>query len=138
MDVKRFSLAAAIATLLIFALVAGACKSAATPTTTTTISAPGGGALVNSDSNVTARIQSISYQSSGYPWKLDVLIQSTQDVGTLVNTVKDSVGKVVTVFSDQAMTSFKVGDVVTARIIYSGDVNIPGGVRLYLYDVVPA
>jgi hypothetical protein len=102
-----------------------------TPTTTaTTPGIPGGGAVINSDSIVTAKIQSITGQSAGYPWKLDVLIQNTVDVGTLPNPVKDSVGKVVTVVTDQNMTSYKVNDVVTAKIKYAGDVNIPGGISL--------
>jgi len=107
-----------------------------TPTTTaTTPGIPGGGAVINSDSIVTAKIQSITGQSAGYPWKLDVLIQNTVDVGTLPNPVKDSAGKVVTVVTDQNMTSYKVNDVVTAKIKNVGDVNTPGGISLYMYNV---
>ena len=113
-------------------------KTTATTTPTTTATTPGisgGGAVINSDSIVTAKIQGITGQSAGYPWKLDVLIQNTVDVGTLPNPVKDSVGKVVTVVTDQNMTSYKVNDVVTAKIKYAGDVNIPGGISLYMYNV---
>ena len=37
--------------------------------------------------------------------------------------------------TDQNMTSYKVNDVVTAKIKYAGDVNIPGGISLYMYNV---
>jgi hypothetical protein len=114
------------------ATTAIACKGA---TTTPTQDKPGSGAVVNSDSVVTVKIQSIIKQSTGYPWKLEVLIQNTQNVGTLTNPVKESVNKVVTVVTDQEMTSFKVNDVVSAKIKYVGDVNIPGGIGLYMYEV---
>jgi hypothetical protein len=98
---------------------------------------PGGGAVINSDSVVTVKIQSISKQTTGYPWKLEVLIQNSQDVGTLSNPVKDSLNKVVNVVTDQEMTSFKPNDVVTAKIKYVGDVNIASGISLYMYNIAP-
>jgi hypothetical protein len=66
---------------------------------------------------------------------MDVLIQSTMDVNNLPNPVKDSVGKTVTVVTDENMTSFKVGDTITAQIKYVGDVNTPSGINLYIYIV---
>ena len=98
---------------------------------------PGGGAVVNSDSVVTAKIQGITKQIEGYPWKLDVLIEYTQSVDSLPNPVQDSVDKVVTVVTDEDMTSYKINDVVLGRIKYVGDVNTPGGIRLYMYNVTP-
>ena len=95
--------------ILVLAATAVACK---TTTPTPTLGRPVGGAVINSDSVITAKIQSISKQSTGDPWKLDVLIQDSQDVGTLPNPVKDSVNKVITVVTDQDMTAFKNNDVV--------------------------
>jgi hypothetical protein len=131
MNSKKMFLWAAITMIILLALSA-ACRGASDTNT----SKPVGGAVVNSDSIVKATIKSITAQSSGYSWTLDVLIQSTQDVDSLVNPVKDSVGKIVTVFTDQDMKPFKVNDVVTAKIKYTGDVNIPGGIRMYMYDIV--
>ena len=108
MNIKKAFLGAFTLTFLMFVITVGACKSTAASTTVTP--KPGGGALVNSDSIVNAKIQSLSAQSSGYPWKLDMMLQSTQDVGTLINPVKDSVGKVITVFTDQDLKAFKVND----------------------------
>ena len=96
---------------------------------------PGGGALVNSDSVVTAKIQAIRKQASGYPWELDVLIENSIDVGNLPNPTKDSIGKVITVKTDQDMNSYKVGNVVNAKVKYVGDVPKPG-ITLYMYDIV--
>jgi len=135
MNVKRLALAATASTMIILIMVAGACKSTTATATTPTPGRPGGGAVVNSDSIVTAKIQSITKQSTGYPWKLDVLIQNTVNVGSLPNPVSNSVGKVVTVLIDQDMTSYKVNDVVTAKIKYSGDVNTPSSIILYMYNV---
>jgi hypothetical protein len=102
-----------------------------------TPSKPGSGAVVNSDSVVTVKIQSITKQTEGYPWKLDVLIEYTQSVDNLPNPVVNSVGEVVTVMTDEDMASYKVNDVVLGRIKYVGDVNIPGGIRLYIYNITP-
>ena len=131
---KRYLFVITIVLTMFSLIVIGAgCKGSATTTTTT--AKPGSGAVVNSDSIVTATIQNITKQSTGYPWKMDVLIQSTIDVNNLPNPVKDSVGSVVTVFTDENMTSFKVGDVVTGQIKYVGDVNIPAGISLYMYTI---
>jgi len=129
---KRLLLAVIVFTILCLTVISGGCTTSAG--TTTTIK-PDGGSVVNSDSFVTVEIKAITQQSTGYPWKLDVLIQSTQDVDSLPNPVKDSVGKVVTVFTDENLTSCKVNDVVNAKIKYVGDVNTPGGIRLYMYNI---
>jgi hypothetical protein len=131
---KRYLFVITIVLTMFILLVVGAgCKGSAT--TTTSAVKPGSGAVINSDSIVTATIQSITKQSTGYPWKMDVMIQSTTDVNNLPNPVKDSVGSVVTVFTNENMTSFKVGDVVTGQIKYVGDVNIPSGISLYMYTI---
>jgi ABC-type glycerol-3-phosphate transport system substrate-binding protein len=129
---KRNILVTITVVMLVLTLAAGACKSSTTTTETTTASGPSGGALVNSDSIVTEKIQSITVQAAGFPWKLTVMIQSTTNVDTLPNPVADSVGKVVT---DQDMIGYQVNDVVTAKIKYTGDVNTPGGVNLYMYSI---
>jgi hypothetical protein len=124
----------AIGLAMMVVLNATACRSGSTPTTT--ISGPGGGAIVNSDSVVTARIQAIRKTATGYPWELDVLIQTSMDVDKLPNPVKDSVGKVVTAKTDQDLASYTAGETVTARIKYVGDVPKPG-ITLYIYNIAP-
>ena len=133
----RFS--ALVLTLMIIVMIFGltACQSTATPSASATAPAPGGpggGAVINSDSIVTAKIQAIRKQTSGYPWELDVLIQNSVDVGSLPNPTKDSVGKVITVKTDQDITPYKVNDVVTAKVKYVGDVPKPG-IVLYMYNI---
>ena len=82
-----------------------ACKSAASTTSPPpTTGGPSGGSIINSDSIIIAKIQAIRQQASGFPWELDILVQSSTDVGTLPNPTKDSVGKVVTVKTDLDMT----------------------------------
>jgi hypothetical protein len=68
---------------------------------------------------------------------MNVLIQSSTNVGDLPNPVSDSIGKVVIVVSDQDMSAYKVIDTVTAKIKYVGDVDIPAGISLYMYNVAP-
>jgi hypothetical protein len=102
------------------------------PTTTT----PGGTLVVNSDSIVTARIDAIRQPTVGYAWELDVLIENSIDVDALPNPTKSDVGKIVTVETNQDMTSYQVGDVVTARVKYAGDVPKPG-IILYMYNIAP-
>jgi len=134
--VKKYFPPVVIALALILVAAAGACKSSTTTATPTT-TRPGSGSVINSDSIVTAQIQSITAQSTGYPWKMNVLIQSSTNVGDLPNPVSDSIGKVVIVVSDQDMSAYKVIDTVTAKIKYVGDVDIPAGISLYMYNVAP-
>ena len=132
-----FVMAAVLGMFVLIVVGTGCASSSTTPTamTTTSTSKPISGEVVNSDSIVTSMIESITKQSTGYPWKLDVLIQSTTDVSNLPNPVKDSVGSVVTVYTDQDISAYKVNDVVTAHIKYVGDVNIPSGISLYMYTI---
>jgi hypothetical protein len=129
--------------LVITGISAAACKSTTPAANTSTENPapvparPGSGAVVNSNSLVTVQIQNITRQATGYPWKLEVLIQNTTDVPGALNPVKDSVGKVVSVVTDQDMTYFNVNNVVPAAIKLVGDVNIPGGIQLYLYNIAP-
>jgi hypothetical protein len=112
----------------------------ATPTNTATATAPvtpggpGGGAVINSDSVITAKIQAVRNQPTGFPWEVDVLIENSVDVGSLPNPTKDSVGKVITVKTDEDMTPYKVGDVINAKVKYVGDVPKPG-ITLYMYNI---
>ena len=127
-------MAAAVA-MLMLTMSSVACKINNNTTKTSTSVVPGRGAVINSDSSVTAQIQSITAQFTGYPWKLNVLIQSTSDVGTLPNPVANSAGNVVTVVTDQDITAYKVNDAITAKIKYAGDVNTPGGINPYMYNI---
>jgi hypothetical protein len=36
------------------------------------------------------------------------------------------------------MSTYKVDEKITAQIKYAGDVNIPGGISLYMYTIQPA
>lgn len=126
-------------TLITTVISIGACRgnsTPATPTATPTLAPgrPSGGAVINTDSIVTAKIQSIAKVSAS-SWELNVLIENTLSMNDLPNPVKDSVGKVVSVMTDQDMTSYKVNDVVTAKIKDVGDVDLPGAIVLYIYDV---
>ena len=128
---KRLSLYALPALVMLAVLLSAACSSSPQPTTT----GPGG-AVINSDSIITAQIQSETLQTSGYKWSVDILIQDSVDVGDLPNPTKDDVGKTITVLTDDDMTPYVVGDAITARVKYAGDVPKPG-VVLYMYDVAP-
>jgi hypothetical protein len=131
MSLKKIFLTVVL--LILVLSVTSACKNNMNEPTTSILS---GSALMNSDSIVTAKIYSVRKQSLGFPWELDVLIQNSIDVKSLRNPTKSSVGKLTNVFTDQDMTGYKEDDVVTARVKYAGDVNIPGGIILYMYNVV--
>jgi hypothetical protein len=103
-------------------------------TTTAAPGGPGGRALVNSDSVITATIQAIRQQSTGYPWELDILVNTTQNVGDLPNPTKDNVGQTIAVKTDVDMSKFNEGDNIQAHVKYTGDVPKPG-ITLYLFNV---
>jgi len=135
---KKVFLAGAALTILMLMLFASACKNSSTTTTATSpVISPGNGEVINSDSIDTVQIVDVNAQSTGYPWQLDVVIDSTGNVGILFNPVALNVGDVVSVVTDQDMSMFNANDIVKAKIKYTGDVNIQGGIRLYLYNVAP-
>ena len=124
---KRLAILSATALVIMAILVPAGCNNSP--------GRPNGGAVINSDSIVTVQIKAFRKQSTGYPWEVDVLIQSSTDVDTLPNPTKNSVGKVITVKTDAGVTAYKAGDVVTAKIKNIGDVNTPGGISLYMYNI---
>ncbi len=105
-----------------------------TPSNPTPISGPGGDLVVNSDSVISAQIQSINKETTGYPWEVDILVTTSASVGSLPNPTKDSIGKVIIVKTDQDMSAYKVGDSITAKVKYIGDTPKPG-IMLYMYNI---
>ena len=120
---------------MLLILAPAACTHKSPAVTATTPLSPVNGAVINSDSIDTVQIVDINPQAAGYPWQLDVVIESTANVGTLFNPVALNVGDVVSVVTDQDMSTFNPHDVVTANIKYTGDVNTSGGISLYIYNV---
>lgn len=116
--------------LILSVMAVSACKSSS-PTPTP---GPGGGAVINSDSIITGEIKAISPQTTGYPWEVDVVVQSSENIGSLPNPTSDKVGQVATAKTDQDMKSFTIGQAITARVKYVGDVPKPG-ISLYIYDI---
>ena len=123
--------------LMISVAFLAACTGKANPATTTTVSTGtggGGGAVINSDSIISGTIKAIHQQSTGYPWEIDVQIKTSQDVGSLPNPAKDKIGQVVTMKTDQDISKFVVGQNISARVKYVGDVPLPG-ITLYIYNI---
>ena len=104
-----------------------------TSTISTTTLAPLGGSLVQSDSIITGDIQAIKSMATGYPWEIDVLVKSSQDVDTLVNPTSDKVGQIVQFRTDENTEGLKVGQSITAHVKLTGDVIV--GTTLYIYDI---
>jgi hypothetical protein len=123
-----------IAGLFLVLLTFTACSGSTSSTTTTPTTTGGGGALVNSDSIITGEIQTIHSQSTGYPWQISVRIASTQNVDDLPNPMADKVGQVVALQTDQDLSAFSMGQSITARVKYVGDVPKPG-ITLYIYEI---
>jgi hypothetical protein len=98
--------------------------------------APVGALVVQSDCVITGEIEAIRTQTTGYPWELDVLVRTSEDVGSLPNPTKDKIGQVITVKADQDLSPYKVTQAITARVKYVGDVPKPG-IFLFIYDVKP-
>jgi hypothetical protein len=123
-----------LAFVMISSSVISCSKSGSTTQTTTPSPGVGGGAIVQSDSIITAQVKAIRKQITGYPWEVDVLVQTSANVDTLPNPTSDKIGQVITTKSDEDMSSFKVGQAITAKVKYVGDVP-KSGITLYLYNV---
>jgi len=123
--------------LLSAAFVLVACSTKATGTTRAATSpGPGGGLVVQSDSIITGKVVAVRSSATGYPWQVDVLVQSSQDVGTLPNPTKDKIGQTVTFYTSDNVGSLLAGQVITAHAKYVGDVPKPGIVP-YISDMKP-
>jgi hypothetical protein len=64
----------------------------------------------------TAKIMNINQQQIGYPWKADVLIQNITEIVGLTNPIQGAQGKVVTVYTNQNLGSFKTNDLITFKV----------------------
>jgi hypothetical protein len=93
-----------------------------------------GGAVINSDSIITADIKTIQKLTGGFGWELDILVKTSEAVGSLPNPVADKTNQTVTVKSNEDLSSFKVGQSISGKIKYVGDVPKPG-ITLLLYNV---
>ena len=125
-----------VSMLILSVLIFPACSSSTTSNTTDTPSTGVGGTVVRSDCIINGEIKNISKQMTGYPWKLDVLINSSDNVDDLPNPTIDKVGKVVTMVTDVDLNSIKELQMITAHVKYAGDVPQPG-ISLYIYDIKP-
>jgi hypothetical protein len=141
---NNYRLAAGIFTVVIIAafLLAGCSGKTTTnppPTgsTSTTGTIPSGGAVINSDSIITGEIKALRAQTTGYPWQIDVLVESSANVDNLPNPTIDKIGQVITFKTDQDLSAFKAGQAITAKVEYVGDVPLPG-ISLYIYNIQAA
>jgi hypothetical protein len=57
----------------------------------------------------------------GAVWLLEVRIISSEDVEGLPNFVKDKVDSVLQMYTKEDTAAFKKGNIITARVTYSGD-----------------
>jgi hypothetical protein len=131
-NMKKVILAAATAMTLILSLSVVGCNDN-NSTATTAAGSPGETTIA--DSIVTAQIISITAQSTGYPWMVGLLIESTNSVGTLLNPVEYSVGDAVAVLTNQDMSTFNENDTITAKITIATNTNASGGISLFMYSV---
>ena len=125
---RRLVLLLTGATLLL-ALAAGCTAKAAT-------TAIGGTLVVNSQSIITARIMEIESNPTGYPWRIDIQLLSSQDVDNLPNPVKNQVGLAIITHTDQSVNDLRAGQSISAHVKLTGDVPQPG-ITLYIYDIKP-
>jgi len=124
----RYIILVLMVIMSVFLVVACSSKSS------TTTLPPGGGEVVQSDSIILGEIRAVREEATGYPWEVDVLIVSSESVGDLPNPTKDKVGQVITAKTDEDASAFSIGESISARVKYVGDVPKPG-ISLYIYDV---
>jgi hypothetical protein len=114
-------------------LILSACSTGSSSTTSSS-TPTGGGGVVNSQSLISAEIKAIRPQTSGYSWEVDILVLTSEDVGNLPNPTKDKLASVITVKTDEDMSSFKEGQTILANVKYVGDVPKPG-ISLYMFNI---
>ena len=134
MSGKYIWLAGAAGLLSIAAVLSACAPPPAQGIPATTNPGPGGGLVINSDSIITGTIVAIHNESTGYPWRIDVQVLTSQDVGTLPNPTKDVIGKTVSFYTDENIGAFRTGQSIKAHVKYAGDVPKPE-IILYIFDI---
>ncbi len=119
--------------IMLVALAGFECSGGSNPTESPSFS-PRGTVAAQTDSIVYGRIMDIREKTTGYPWEVDVLIESSQNVDNLTNPTKDKLGEVVTVKADQDLSLYKNSQEIDARIKYAEDAGQPGA-SFYMYDI---
>ena len=71
--------------------------------------------------------------SIGYAWEIDVLVNSVQNADSLPNPVSDKVSQVIKCRIDQDVSALEVGQIITANVKLTGDVE--RGTLLYIYNI---
>jgi hypothetical protein len=93
-----------------------------------------GTTVINSDSTITGEIKAVNKQTTGYPWKIDVLVLSSENVSNLPNPTINDIGKTITCYTDEDLSSFRAGQKFNANVKYTGDVPKPG-IVLFIYNI---
>jgi len=71
---------------------------------------------------ILAEVQRVeASEKPGAAWLLEVRIISSADVEGLPNFIKDKVDSVLRMYTKEDATALQKGNVITARVIYSGD-----------------
>jgi hypothetical protein len=96
-----------VSILLLLALAAGCPGPVSTTIFTVPPATSPGELVILSDSIDTVQIITITGQTTGYPWKVEVKILSSQQVDTLVDLVQDKTGQTATCYTDEDMELFK-------------------------------
>ena len=106
------------------------------PGCTSRITGPGGmgTTVINSNGLITGEIKAIKHESTGYPWEVEVMVLSSDNVDDLPNPTAGKVGQEITARTDQDLSSFSTGQKISANVKYVGDVPKPG-IILYIYDI---
>ena len=95
--------------------------------------APSTGTIIDNGSLIVGEIKAVTRMSIGYPWEIDVLVNSVQNVDSLPNPVSDKVGQVIKCRTDQDASALRVGQLITANVKLTGDVE--RGTLLYIYNI---
>jgi hypothetical protein len=85
---------------------------------------------IHNDSLVTGKITAVRVSYSGFPWEIDLQIESSQDVSDLANYTRDKIGQIITASTDQDVRLIKAGDYLTAHVQLATE---PGSSRTFFY-----
>ncbi len=122
----------------VFAIVAilasqVACAQGSSSPTPSPESTPSRGAIVDNGSLLVGEIKAVKSIFNRYPWEVEILVNSVQNVNSLPNPISDRVGQIIACQTDENMGAFKVGQIITGNVKLSGDVE--RGTIFYLSNI---
>ena len=86
------------------------------------------------DSKITGEAKAVHQYTSGYPYDVDFIVLTSEDVDTLPNPTKESIGAEITAQTNEDIQGLDPGEKFTANVKWAINASKPVPI-FYIYNV---